>query len=202
MDQITARRDFELLMHEAYACRRCPRMAGSAAVLSDLNGDLRCPIFFIAEAPGRLGAARSGIPLCGDQSGRNFERLLAAAGLKREDVFITNAVLCNPRDPLGRNAAPLSSELAGCREYLARTIDVVDPALVITLGAVALRALGSIQPHELTLRRDVGRVTRWNGRLLVPLVHPSPRAQIHRPFHLQLQDFAALRSVIANLLPL
>jgi uracil-DNA glycosylase family 4 len=174
-------------------------MAGSRAVLSHQNGNLHAKILFIAEAPGRLGAALSGVPLCGDQSGRNFERLLAASGLTRADVFVTNAVLCNPLDTRGRNAAPTSTEQSNCLSYLARTIEVLDPALIVTLGAVALRSLASIEPHPLSLTRNVGAVTCWQGRALVPLFHPSPRAQIHRPFEVQLQDFVRLRRVIAAL---
>ncbi len=182
-------------MAEASVCQRCSRM-GSPAVLSERNGPVDARVMFVAEAPGRLGAGRTGIPLSGDQSGRNFERLLGAARLSREDVFVTNAVLCNPLDEAGRNASPTRAELRRCVGYLERTIRLIEPVVVVTLGAVALEALNQISPHSATLRYDVGVETAWAGRLLVPMYHPSPRAQIHRSFANQAEDFARLGDVV------
>ena len=64
-------------------------------------------MLFVAEAPGRLGADRTGIPLYGDRTGENFQTLLGNIGWKREQVFITNAVLCNPKQETGITAPPL-----------------------------------------------------------------------------------------------
>ncbi len=174
-------------------------MADCRAVLSHANGDSRARILCVAEAPGRLGAARTGIPLAGDQSGRNFELLLAAAGLTRDDLFITNAVLCNPRDARGRNAAPTMREIRNCSPFLRRTIELVDPSLVIALGVVALKALALIEPHEIELRRDVAKPNRWGERILIGMYHPSPRAQLHRSLARQCNDFATLRPLLAEL---
>jgi uracil-DNA glycosylase family 4 len=175
-------------------------LADCRAVLSRANGDLHARILFVAEAPGRLGGARTGIPLAGDQSGRNFERLLAAAGLERREVFITNAVLCNPRDERGRNAAPTTREIHNCSPFLRRTIDLVDPLLVIALGVVALKALALIVPHEIELRRDVAQPFEWDRRILIGMYHPSPRAQLHRSLIQQCDDFATLRPLLAELM--
>ena len=79
-------------------------------------------VLFVAEAPGRFGGDRTGVPLEGDRSGTNFAALLAAAGLDRATVFVTNAVLCNPRDAAGRNARPTAAELRNCSEHLAAQI--------------------------------------------------------------------------------
>src|SRR3712207_6403845 len=98
-------------------CRLCPRMEGRARVLGRKNGGLFARVLFVGEAPGRLGADRTGMPLSGDRSGNTFERLLRAARLTREEVFITNAVLCNPRDEKGRNARPMKSELNNCSNF-------------------------------------------------------------------------------------
>ena len=190
---------FARLAAEAGTCRICERMADCRAVLSRANGQLSARILFVAEAPGRLGGARTGIPLAGDQSGRNFEQLLAAAGLDRRDVFITNAVLCNPRDARGRNAAPTTREIHNCSPFLRRTIDLVDPAMVVALGVVALKALALITPHAIELRRDVGKPVAWGERILIGMYHPSPRAQLHRSLVRQCEDFASLRSLLADL---
>jgi uracil-DNA glycosylase family 4 len=187
---------FARLVDEAQQCQVCARMVGRRRVLGAGNGPLQPRVCFVAEAPGRLGGDRTGTPLCGDQSGRNFERLLAAAGLDRAEVFVTNAVLCNPRDSAGRNTPTLVFEIRNCSGFLAATLDLVQPRYVVTLGAVALRALALIAPHEATLAANVGDVIPWNGRWLAPLYHPGPRAQIHRGFHQQVADFRRLGAMI------
>jgi len=183
----TTRKKRELL-EEVHACQLCPRMECSRKVLSDHNGDWNARILFVAEAPGRLGAQVTGIPLFGDRTGDRFEDILNRMGVRRSDVFITNAVLCNPRNKLGNNDTPTSSEVKNCSPFLKRTIDYVDPAVVIALGRVALEVLKRISSHDLTLRRSVGRLHFWNGRHLGVLYHPGPRTTVHRSWKLQLDD--------------
>ena len=183
---------FEALTRRVQTCRACPRMEGRTRVLSRANGLVGARVMFVAEAPGRLGADRTGVPLSGDRTGRNFDALLAASGIRREDVFVTNAVLCNPRDERGNNAAPSRAELRNCSGHLAATIEVVQPGYVVALGVAALRALALVCPHETVLARDVGRAIAWHGRVLVPLYHPGPRALIHRPWAAQVGDYRAL----------
>lgn len=185
---------FADLCAEVAACHRCPAMAGRRRVLSALNGRSGAPVMFVAEAPGRRGADRTGVPLSGDRSGARFEALLAAAGWTRADVFVSNAVLCNPRTPDGRrNRPPDGAELSACAEHLRRQLEVIDPLVVAPLGAVALRALGAIAPHGLALRDAAGRPTAWHGRWLFPLYHPADRALVHRPLPDQRADIRALR---------
>ena len=174
-------------------------MEGRRRVLSVANGRPGVPVMFIAEAPGRRGGEVTGVPLSRDASGRRFARLLALSGLTRDDVFITNAVLCNPRSPHGTNRPPSRPELANCEGWLRRQIEVVGPAVVVTLGAVALAALDRIAPHGATLRADVGRAFAWQGRILVPLYHPSPRAGLSRSYAEQDRDFQALGELVRAL---
>jgi uracil-DNA glycosylase len=189
---------YESLVEIVRRCRLCPRMEGRRRVLGGENGSVWAPVVFVGEAPGRLGAGRSGMPFKGDRSGRDFESLLAAAGLTRDDVFVTNAVLCNPRDARELNARPLRSELDNCRDFLRRTIDLVDPGFVVSLGAVALAALGAVAPHHAVLAADVGRPISWYGRVLVPLYHPGARAQIRRPLAVQREDYARLGELLRS----
>jgi len=184
------RRQFRALVSEAAACIRCPAMCERTAVLSDLNGPIDARVMFIGEAPGRKGADRTRIPFSGDQSGRNFERFLTSINLQRSEIFITSAALCNPRKATGANRRPTASELRNCSDFLRRTLALVDPAVIVTLGMVALEALKSLQYHELNLRKDAGKIRLWNGRLLVPLYHPSPQVLItSRDERAQLRDY-------------
>src|SRR6059058_4037235 len=140
---------------QAAACVRCSAMCGRTAVLSELNGPIDARVMFIGEAPGRKGADRTRIPFSGDQSGRNFDRFLQSIGLRRDQIFITSAALCNPRSASGANRRPTSREIRNCSDFLRRTIELVQPAIIVTLGTVALEALKLIHYHEFTLRDDV-----------------------------------------------
>ena len=187
---------FRQLVEQVQACHICPRMEGRTRVFGSANGNIQAQVLFIAEAPGRLGADHWGIPLFADQTGRNFEALLRAASLERSSVFITNAVLCNPRDEHGRNATPTIREVYNCSAHLCATIEIIQPRYVVTLGRIALQALKAVAIHEAVLVRDVGRPLRWNGRWLIPLYHPSPRACIHRSLQLQVEDYRRLGELV------
>jgi uracil-DNA glycosylase family 4 len=173
-------------------------MANSARILSDASGNLTSEIMFVGEAPGRLGADQTAIPFHGDTTGNNFERLLQDAGLDRNSIFVTNAVLCNPKDAHGNNATPSQAEMTNCSQFLKRQIDIVDPRLVVTLGQTALTAVGQVSPHSLVLAQNVATVTPWYERFLMPLYHPGPRAIIHRPARFICQG-AALRDASERL---
>jgi len=164
-------------------------MRGCTRVLSWANGTPGSQAMFIGEAPGRLGADRTAVPFHGDVAGDNFEKLLALAGLSRRQVFITNAVLCNPKDPKGNNAPPSRSVLANCAKILHQQIEAIRPMAVITLGAAALEATRVIEHHDLRLADCVRTVHKWNGVNLIPLYHPGARAMIHRNFAAQSADY-------------
>jgi uracil-DNA glycosylase family 4 len=190
---------FARLCADAAACQHCPTMAGRRRILGSPDGPPDARVCFIGEAPGRHGGERTGVPFSGDQSGRNFEVLLAIAGLTRAEVFVTNAILCNPQDMAGRNRGPSRQELANCRTLLERQLALVAAPVVVTLGAVALHAVGGLTAHGLQLREAVGGATPWRGRLLVPLYHLGPRARVHRNFARQSADFAALGALVRSL---
>ena len=172
-------------------------MCERTAVLSELNGGLDSRILFIGEAPGRKGADRTRIPFSGDQSGKNFDRFLATAGLTRAQIFITSAALCNPRTASGANRKPSKTELENCSHFLSRTIELIDPALIVTLGSVALEALKRIHYHELNLKEHAATMQQWNGRILVPVYHPSPQVLAsHRREAQQLEDYQVVAKAV------
>jgi len=194
------RQRFLSLSAEATACVRCPAMCARAAVLTELNGPVDARVMFIGEAPGRKGADRTRVPFSGDQSGNNFDRFLESIGLPRSQIFITSAALCNPQSASGANRRPSSIEIRNCSDFLTRTIDLVHPQIIVTLGTVALEALKLIHYHEFTLKNDAARVRRWNDRLLIPLYHPSPQVLItSRKEKAQLRDYQVVARTIEKL---
>lgn len=184
---------FQKLAIEAAGCRRCPDLCERRAVLSERNGSVGARVMFLGEAPGRQGGDRTRVPFSGDQSGRNFQKFIASINLTRDEIFISNAVLCNPRRASGANRRPTNKEVTNCSEFLRRQIELIDPLVLVTLGAVSLAALRLIEYHDLTLKEAAGRIYEWNGRWLVPLYHPSPQVLAsHRREAAQLEDYKAI----------
>ena len=190
---------FESLAEEAASCTRCPAMCGRSAVLSNLNGSPEARIMFIGEAPGRKGADRTRVPFSGDQSGANLDRFLQSIDLRREQIFITSAALCNPRTESGANRKPTQKELSNCSDFLRRTIALIDPKVIVTLGSVALDALKRIQYHELKLKDSAAQIHSWQERVLVPIYHPSPQVLAsHRREAQQLLDYQVVAEAVRS----
>ena len=191
---------FRELVAETSACTRCPAMCGRSAVLSELNGSPEARIMFIGEAPGRKGADRTRMPFSGDQSGANLERFLSSIKLTRKEIFITSAALCNPRSESGANRKPTQKELTNCSSFLQRTIELVNPQVIVTLGSVALESLKRIGAHELSLKTSASQIHSWNNRVLVPIYHPSPQVLAsHRREAEQLKDYQVVAEAIHRL---
>lgn len=191
--------EFASIIANVTACTTCDRMRDSARVLNYSAGNLSSRLMFIGEAPGRFGADATEIPFHGDRAGANFEDLLEFAGINRSEIFVTNAVLCNPKDVAGNNATPSQLEVANCANFLKRQIVLVDPEVIATLGSTALNALTPIEPHTLTLATHVRTANQWWGRLVVPLYHPGQRAMIRRSLANQRSDYRFLRDVMTRI---
>lgn len=190
---------FADLVVRVHHCDLCTRMQHRNKVLGPSNGNIASPVVFIAEAPGRLGADKFGIPLYGDQTGRNFEMLIASAGIRRESIFITNAVLCNPRTSGGNNDSPTLPEMRNCSQYLEGTLEIVKPKYIVPLGGAALVALNIINPHQIKLSEGVGKLFSWNKYQVYPLFHPGPRAFIQRTKTQQMEDYRILAGLLKNI---
>ena len=165
---------FTQLSKNASLCRLCPEMAALPAILSSKNGSIDTDLIFVAEAPGRFGAGRTGIPFHGDRSGDNFELLLNHAGLKRKDIFVTNAVLCNPLKN-GNNRRPTAKEIDNCSSFLEILIKLIAPKIISTLGGVGLEAINQIFGTRYKLADVVANPLPFDNFILFPLYHPSPR---------------------------
>lgn len=189
---------FTELIVRVQNCNLCRRMRHRRRVLGPSNGSISSPIVFIAEAPGRLGADKFGTPLYGDQTGRNFQELISKVGINRKFIFVTNAVLCNPRTPAGNNDSPTPAEIRNCSQHMKETLEIIKPKYVVTLGAAALASLNAIEPHYIKLTEGVGELFSWNGYQVYLLFHPGPRAFIKRPKAEQLQDYENLARLLKS----
>jgi len=183
---------FRKLSKNSSQCRLCPAMSDLPAILSSKNGSIHTDLVFVAEAPGRLGSGRTGIPFHGDRSGDNFEQLLNHVGLKRKDIFITNAVLCNPLKN-GNNRRPTIKEIDNCISYLENLINIITPKVISTLGGVGLEAINRIFNVSYKLADVVASPLPIGNFILFPLYHPSPRViYTKRSLDHQKKDFEKL----------
>ncbi|MFB6137687.1 MAG: uracil-DNA glycosylase family protein [Halobacteriaceae archaeon] len=140
-------------------CERCPALVESRSRIVNGVGAPEADLLFVGEGPGAEEDAR-GEPFVG-RSGDVLDEALAAAGLAREDVRITNCVRCRPPD----NRDPRVGELANCASHLEREVAAVEPALVVGLGKV---------PCEHLLDRDVA-VTAEAGAVETASLGGAPR---------------------------
>ena len=159
---------FKQLCSDVNKCDKCKRLKDNIKNLSKNNGDLDSKVIFIAKAPGK-GAKETGYPLKGDPIGNNFEKLLEHIQLKREDVFITNTIICNAHVNGNKYIDINKEEIETCNKYLKKTIDIVKPRVVVTLGEDALEAIKSIKKHTYSLKKNAAIALKWYDRTLVPL---------------------------------
>jgi DNA polymerase len=151
-------------VEEAIAgCRKCLLCEGRIRTVPG-EGNPRAGLMFVGEGPGQT-EDETGRPFVG-RAGELLTQIIEAIGLRRPDVFICNAVKCRPPG----NRKPLPDEMAACRPYLERQIELVGPRVIVALGATAAEAL-------LGSRRSLGelrnRVHSFRGIPLVVTYHPA-----------------------------
>ena len=123
----------EVIASEVRACTRC-RLHETRTRAVPGEGDPDTEVVFVGEGPG-MNEDREGRPFVG-RAGGLLVRLLGSIGWQRDDVFITNVVKCRPPD----NRDPEPDEIAACAPYLRRQLEVLDPAVVVTLGRFSMQA--------------------------------------------------------------
>jgi uracil-DNA glycosylase len=178
------------LARETSTCTRCRLSAGRTQVVF-ADGDPNADLMFIGEGPGYHEDAQ-GLPFVG-AAGQLLNRLLGEIGLRREDVRITNVVLCRPPG----NRDPMPDEIEACRPYLTEHVVLVDPKVVCTLGNFATRV---ILDRPVAISRVRGVRHAWDGRVVIPTFHPAAvlrgGGDASRTMAQVRQDFAAIRSAL------
>lgn len=130
------RRELDGIAAEVRACQRC-RLGATRTNAVPGEGQPETEVVFVGEGPG-FNEDRLGRPFVG-RAGDLLVKLLATLGWRRSEVFITNVVKCRPPE----NRDPEPDEVAACLPYLRRQLEVLEPALVVTLGR---HSLGRFMP--------------------------------------------------------
>lgn len=131
MTSAERRAALDAIAADVRGCTRC-RLHETRTRAVPGEGDPDTEVLFVGEGPG-FNEDREGRPFVG-RAGGLLERLLGHIGWSRDDVFITNVVKCRPPD----NRDPEPDEIAACAPYLRRQLEVLDPALVVTLGRFSM----------------------------------------------------------------
>lgn len=151
------------LAARAETCTRC-RLADTRQKVVFGTGDPRARLLLVGEGPG-AEEDRRGLPFVG-RAGELLNKILAAIGLRREDVYIANVVKCRPPG----NREPQPDEVAACRSYLEAQIDTIRPEVLVCLGRVAAQTLlGSDAP----IGRTRGQWFKVRGVATMVTYHPA-----------------------------
>ena len=159
--------EMKKLNKQMSACRKCALRAGCKQAVPGA-GSAKAKIMFIGEAPGKK-EDESGVPFVG-AAGKFLDEMLAIIDLKREDVYIANAIKCRPP----HNRDPLPEEKEICRQWLEKQIKVIQPKLIVTLGRHSMNLFFSEQKisevHGKALRKEISGLGK---QVFFTLYHPA-----------------------------
>ncbi len=159
-DRVSA---LQLIREDIGDCTRCALHKGRNKIVF-ADGDANARLMFVGEGPGADEDAQ-GLPFVG-RAGQLLNNMIAAMGLKREEVYIANVVKCRPP----QNRTPEPEEANTCSPFLFQQIDVVRPEVIVALGATAATyLLGQRQP----LAGLRGRIHPFRSSKLIVTYHPA-----------------------------
>ena len=145
-------------------CTRCPLAYAGRRNIVFADGDPNARLMFVGEGPGADEDA-SGVPFVG-KAGQLLNNMIAAMGLKREEVYIANIVKCRPP----ANRTPEYAEATTCSQFLIEQIDIVRPEVIVALGATAATYLLGVRQSLASLR---GAWYSARGAKVAVTYHPA-----------------------------
>ncbi len=151
------------LIGEIGDCTRCKLSEGRKNIVFG-EGNPDADLMFVGEGPGRDEDVQAR-PFVGD-AGKLLTKMIVKLGLKREDVYIANIVKCRP--PYNRN--PEGDEIAECRPFLEKQIEIIKPRVIVCLGRVSMNALLNVNTPISRMR---GNFTDYKGIPVMPTFHPA-----------------------------
>jgi DNA polymerase len=158
------------LREPVLACTKCPHLVKSRTQVVFGVGNPEAELMFVGEAPGE-DEDRQGEPFVG-KAGQLLTKIIETMGFARGDVYIANVLKCRPDMPPGMpgNRKPKNDEMQTCLPYLRQQIDIIQPRLLVALGATAMEGLlGSTE----SMSRLRGRWHDFQGTPLMATYHPA-----------------------------
>jgi len=156
--------ELALIEGRAKVCVKCGELSRCRHSVVFGVGNPRAEIMFVGEAPGH-DEDMQGEPFVG-RAGELLTKIIAAMGCKREDVYIANVLKCRPP----QNRTPLPDEISNCLPYLLSQIELIQPKVIVALGATAVRALLDVQ---LGITKMRGHWYTFRDIPIMPTFHPA-----------------------------
>ncbi|HXT13695.1 MAG TPA: uracil-DNA glycosylase [Candidatus Angelobacter sp.] len=161
---------FAELRARALACMKCPNLASSRKNVVFGVGNIHAQLMFVGEAPG-ADEDEQGEPFVG-KAGQLLTKIIQTMGLRRGDVYIANILKCRPDTPgqSAGNRKPTPEEMQTCIPYLHEQIDLIQPKVLVALGATAVEGLLG---KTVGITRLRGNWQTYRGIPLMPTYHPA-----------------------------
>jgi len=160
----------DTLRDAALKCVKCSHLVDSRTQVVFGVGNPHAELMFVGEAPGADEDA-AGEPFVG-KAGQLLTKIIQAMGFTREDVYIANVLKCRPNMPQGvsGNRKPKPEEMSTCLPWLEKQIELIQPRIMVALGATALEGLlGATAP----VSKMRGRWLEFRGIPVMPTYHPA-----------------------------
>ncbi|KGG79506.1 DNA polymerase [Caloranaerobacter azorensis H53214] len=165
-------------------CKKC-RLHKTRTKLVFGEGNENADIMFVGEGPG-FYEDKSGRPFVG-AAGKLLTKMLNAININREEIYITNIVKCRP--PNNRN--PLEDESEVCLEYLRWQVKIIQPKMIVCLGAVSAR---NIIDKNFSVSKDRGRWIKKGNFFIIATYHPAALLRDESKKRAAWEDFKSIRN--------
>lgn len=161
---------FAELHQRVLGCRKCPHLAAARKNVVFGVGNINAELMFIGEAPG-TEEDEQGEPFVG-RAGELLTKIIRTMGLRREDVYIGNILKCRPDTPgqAAGNRKPTADEMRTCLPYLQEQIELIQPKVIVALGATAMEGLFGKAVQITKIR---GHWHQYRGIPVMPTYHPA-----------------------------
>lgn len=179
--------ELEKINKEIRKCKICPEGKIGKAVVGEGNADAK--IAFVGEAPGRK-ESQTGRPFIG-RSGQLLRKLIIAIGLKEEEVYITSPVKYLPV-----KGTPSMSDISHGVIHLNKQLSVINPEIIVLLGAVAVKAL--LPQKSISVVKMHGTLLDEKSKKYFITFHPSAALRFEKYRILIKKDFYKLKRVIRS----
>jgi len=185
----TKRQKLDEIQRRIMADDPVPELRAGATQLVFGDGSAEAEVIFIGEAPGQK-EDEQGLPFVG-AAGKFLNEMLEHAGLKRQDVYITNIVKYRPPN----NRDPFPDEKAAFLPYLEQQIVAIKPKLIVTLGRHSLEIL----LPDLKISECHGQPKRYQGQVYLPLFHPAAALYNGAMRQSLIEDFRRIPLVLSKI---
>ncbi|MCD5405087.1 MAG: uracil-DNA glycosylase [Desulfotomaculum sp.] len=176
--------NLEQLKREIQGCKKCDLAHGRTNIVFGC-GNEKAKLMLIGEGPGR-DEDLQGIPFVG-AAGQLLNKVLEAAEINREKIYIANIVKCRPPG----NRVPNRKEAAACLPWLWRQLEIIRPRIVVLLGSTALKNL--IRPDALITKLRGKWMESKSGIKIMPTYHPAALLRDPSKKKLVWEDFKKIR---------